>query len=59
MAKMGRPKAEKPRSENLCIRVLPEQRAAVDAYAEKYDLTKTQVLMDAFKLLQEKAEKSE
>lgn len=55
---MGRPKKDKKRSENICIRVLPEQRAAVEAYAKKYGLTKTQVLTEGFQLLQEKDEQS-
>ncbi len=59
MAKMGRPKAEQPRSSAMTMRLLPEQRKRLEAYAEKCGLTKTQVIIKALELLYEEEEKQQ
>ena len=52
MAKMGRPKADNPKSEIVTLRLLPEQKARLEAYARKCGLTKTQVVLKALELLE-------
>ena len=57
MAKMGRPKSVNPKSSTMNMRLLLEQRKRLEAYAEKYGLTKTQVIVMALERLYEEEEK--
>lgn len=59
MAKMGRPKAENPKSSAVTLRMLPGQRKRLEAYAEKCGLTKTQVVLIALEKLYEEDEKKQ
>lgn len=45
MAKMGRPKLEEPRNNKASIRLTDRQMARLEAYCEKFQLTKAQTLM--------------
>lgn len=47
MAGRGRPASDNPRSVKVDIRLTSDEKARLDAYAERYGLTKTQVLMKA------------
>ena len=44
MAKMGRPKSDDPMNYRFTIRFSNAEQKQLEAYAEKYDLTKGQVL---------------
>ena len=45
MAKMGRPKSDDPMNYRFTIRFSNAEQKQLEAYAEKYDLTKGQVLL--------------
>ena len=57
MAGRGRPASDNPRSVKVDIRLTSDEKARLDAYAERYGLTKTQVLMKAFDELEAKKSK--
>ena len=44
MAKMGRPKSDDPKNYRLTIRFSSAEQKLLEAYAEKNNLTKVQVL---------------
>lgn len=48
MANRGRPVSNNPRSVKVDIRMTEEEKSLLDAYANEYNLTKTQVLVKAF-----------
>lgn len=54
MAGRGRPASDNPRSVKVDIRLTSDEKARLDAYAERFGLTKTQVLMKAFNELEAK-----
>ena len=56
MSKTGRPKAEVHRARAVNMRMLPEQRERLELYAEKYGMTKTQVILKALEKLYEEEE---
>ncbi|MCR5232521.1 MAG: hypothetical protein K6E53_01235 [Lachnospiraceae bacterium] len=58
MARTGRPKLEDPHSYKLTVRFSKEQKKRLEAYAEKFSLSKAQVLMKGFDELMERDEKS-
>ena len=47
MAKMGRPRAEKPREHTLSFRLKEEEFSQIKDYAERCDMTMTQVIEKA------------
>lgn len=51
MAKMGRPKSDDPMNYHFTIRFSNAEQKQLEAYAEKYDLTKGQVLKKGLELL--------
>ena len=51
MAKMGRPKSDDPKEYRVTIRFSNAERKLLEAYAEKHDLTKVQVLKYGLELL--------
>ncbi len=51
MPRTGRPKVDDPREYRVNLRFSKEQRALLEAYAEKHHLKKTQVLMKGFEEL--------
>ena len=51
MAKMGRPKSDDPMNYRFTIRFSKAEQKQLEAYAEKYDLTKGQVLKKGLELL--------
>ena len=51
MAKMGRPKSDDPMNYRFTIRFSNAEQKQLEAYAEKYDLTKGQVLKKGLELL--------
>lgn len=51
MAKMGRPKSDDPKEYRVTIRFSNAERKLLEAYAEKHDLTKVQVLKNGLTLL--------
>lgn len=51
MAKMGRPKSDDPKEYRVTIRFSNAERKLLEAYAEKNDLTKVQVLKNGLELL--------
>lgn len=53
---MPRPKLDNPKTERLGLRVLPEQKAEIEAYAKQRGLSKSQVLLEDFQLLLKKEE---
>lgn len=55
----GRPKVDDLRDFRVNLRLSSEERALLEAYAEKYHLKKTQVFMRGFYELLEREEKSE
>lgn len=58
MARTGRPKAEVHRERALTMRMLPEQKERLEYYADKYGMTKTQVILKALdKLYKEDEQK--
>ena len=59
MAKMGRPKLEDPREYKLTVRFSKEQKARLEAYCEKFGLSKAQVLMKGFEELLRQDEESD
>jgi len=59
MAKMGRPKLEDPREYKLTVRFSKEQKARLEAYCEKFQLSKAQVLMKGFEELLRQDEESD
>lgn len=54
MAKMGRPRAEKPREHTLSFRLKEEEFSQIKDYAERCDMTMTQVIEGAVKEYLEK-----
>ena len=48
MARTGRPKLEDSRSHKISVRFSDEQLARLEAYCEKFQLNKAQVLMKGF-----------
>jgi uncharacterized protein (DUF1778 family) len=48
MAKMGRPKIDNPRTERVSLRLTPEQKAELYAYAKEHKQTITDILMKPF-----------
>ncbi len=59
MARTGRPKIDDPHNYKLTVRFSNEQKKRLEAYAEKFSLSKAQVLMKGFEELIERDEKSE
>ena len=51
MAKMGRPKSDDPMNYRFTIRFSNAEQKQLEAYAEKYDLTKAQVIKKGLELL--------
>ena len=51
MAKMGRPKADRPKDTKIGFRVTQEERKILDNYCAKKNLTQTQVMKEALELL--------
>lgn len=51
MARTGRPKSEKARSEVLNFRLTPEEKVDLEQYAAKHGLTKTQTVMKGVQYL--------
>ena len=51
MAKMGRTKSDDPMNYRFTIRFSNAEQKQLEAYAEKYDLTKGQVLKKGLELL--------
>lgn len=51
MVKMGRPKSDDPMNYRFTIRFSNAEQKQLEAYAEKYDLTKGQVLKKGLELL--------
>ena len=45
MARIGRPKAENPRSYKLDVRLTEKEHMDLDAYAREHGLTKTQTVV--------------
>lgn len=58
MARTGRPKLEDPHDYKLTVRLSKEQKKRLEAYAEKFSLSKAQVLMKGFDELMERDDKS-
>lgn len=55
MAKMGRPKAEKPKVRTIGIRLSEEEYARLKEYAENHKTTVTEVLHSGmYRMLEEK-----
>ena len=54
MAKMGRPKADCPRDKNINFRLTTQNYDKLKAYAEKHNLTMTEVIEEAIDLIYEK-----
>lgn len=52
MARTGRPKLEDSRNHKISVRFSDEQLARLEAYCEKFQLNKTQVLMKGFEELE-------
>ena len=52
MARTGRPKFEDSRNHKISVRFSDEQLARLEAYCEKFQLNKTQVLMKGFEELE-------
>ena len=48
LAKMGRPKIDNPRTERVSLRLTPEQKAELYAYAKEHKQTITDILMKPF-----------
>lgn len=60
MARTGRPKvSDDPRMKKITLRVSNEEIARYEAYAEKHNLTKAEVLRKGFEKLLEEESKSE
>lgn len=57
MAKVGRPKQDIVKQDFISIRVLPEQKEEIAAYAKAHNLTQTQVLLNGFELLKKQRHK--
>lgn len=57
MARTGRPRLEKPRSEGVFIRLTEDEHTNIKEYASKHSLTITQTLVEGFNMLKEKQEK--
>lgn len=53
MAKMGRPKAESPKKKNVSFRMTEVEYGKLMKYAEKHNLTITEVLHKGVHLLYE------
>ena len=51
MAKMGRPRSENPKQNILTLRVTDQDRDEIKAYARVHNLSVTQTLLGAFKLM--------
>ena len=51
MAKMGRPKSDDPMNYRFTIRFSDAEKKQLEDYAEKYDLTKVQVIKKGLELL--------
>ncbi|MFQ8661995.1 MAG: hypothetical protein ACLR9S_00115 [Lachnospiraceae bacterium] len=51
MAKMGRPKVDDPREYRVTLRLSSAERKLLEAYAEKHELTKAQVLKRGLEVL--------
>ena len=58
MARTGRPKIDDPHNYKLTVRFSNEQKKRLEAYAEKFSLSKAQVLMKGFDELMERDDKS-
>ncbi|MDD6106154.1 MAG: hypothetical protein PUC51_08170 [Ruminococcus sp.] len=58
MAKMGRPKSDDPMNYRFTIRFSNAEQKQLEAYDEKYDLTKGQVLKKDWLNSEQKKEKS-
>lgn len=56
MAKMGRPKTDKPRSQAMTMRLLPGERERLEYYAEKLGISKTKLITDALERYYEQIE---
>ncbi|HAG68346.1 MAG TPA: hypothetical protein DCL38_00055 [Lachnospiraceae bacterium] len=56
MARTGRPKLEDPHNYKLTVRFSSEQKKRLEAYAEKFSMSKAQVLMKGFDELIERDE---
>ena len=54
MARTGRPKLDDPHNYKLTVRFSKEQKKRLEAYAEKFSLSKAQVLMKGFDELMER-----
>lgn len=50
--KVGRPVAENPKCIRLEIRLTQEQAKEIEQFAELHNITKTEVLLKGFELLQ-------
>lgn len=59
MARTGRPKLEDPHNYKLTVRFSEEQKKRLEAYAEKFSLSKAQVLMKGFDELMERDDESD
>ena len=58
MARTGRPKvSDDPRMKKITLRVSNEEMARYEAYAEKHNLTKAEVLRKGFEKLLEEVKK--
>ena len=60
MPRMGRPKVDDLRELRVNLRLSTDEKALLEAYAEKYHLNKTQVFMKGFyELLEQDRESGE
>ena len=59
MPRMGRPKVDDLREFRVNLRLSTEEKALLEAYAEKHHLMKTQVFMQGFYELLKRDEESE
>lgn len=58
MAKMGRPRSENPKQNILTLRVTDQDRDEIKAYARLHNLSVTQTLLGAFKLMVKEEQKT-
>lgn len=59
MAGFGRPPVEEPRVKKITFRVTDDEFDQIEAYAKKYNQTKSQVLLKAFELLKKADEEQD
>ena len=57
MGKGGRPRVENPKTDRVHFRVTPEDRRKLDEYCIQHHVSKSQVLMEGFRLFMEREER--